>query len=113
MNPMLVAVGLGRYTVNLWGADKGRYLNHPQAKMELYEINGVEEAVIRFPDEKHLLDFLQHLIDSGVPFLDSDYHGGHSVYYIVKDFVKEGILKRNVVRAVWKNGEYRIEAADD
>jgi len=111
MMPSLMVVGIGRKSIELHGEKKDDFLYLPNAR--LYKDHTGEDIIIPFDTEIEWLVFLQRMIDEGVPFFDSDYPDGYSAYFFAKELVREGKLKGRPIRAVWEDGEYRIEDADD
>ncbi len=111
MRISLQVVSIGENSVGLLGDKTRDYLYLPNA--ELYSTHVDERLSVSFPSEKEMMSFLQKLINEGVPFFDSDYPDGYSAYFFAKELVQEGQLTGSVLRAVWEDGEYRIEDADD
>ena len=112
MSIPLQVVDIGLRAVNLSGERKSSFISYNDAT-EVYRIRDKEELLIRFKTEAELEVFLQRMIDEEVPFLDSYYQDGYSAYFFARELVDEGKLKGHIVRSVWKDGEYRIEDADD
>lgn len=89
--------------VDIVGEDKKKYFSFSTVK--LFKINNIEILSIRFPTELEGRNFIQKMIDDGVPFIDAE---RTYAYSDVMEFISEGKLHGKPVRSIWKNGEYVI-----
>lgn len=105
MTPQLQVVSVAHdlKSISLTGDEKSKYLSHPGAR--LYKIHVRESLLIRFPTVLEGRDFIQKMIDDGVPFIDAE---RTYAYSDVMEFISEGKLHGKPVRSIWKNGEYVI-----
>ena len=108
MTVQLQVVGIGDKSINLLGDKKNEYLSLANSKK--YNTKAGEELIIRFNTEGEQLSFLQNLIDKGVPFFETFYPDGYSAYFFAKEFIKDDKLKGNLIKSIWKNGEYEVIA---
>lgn len=107
MIPFLQVVSISNNLkgISLIGDVEEKYLNYPGSMP--YRIHVMEGVLIRFYTEIEGVEFIQKMIDDGVPFLDSE----RSYAYVdVLDFIADGRLRGRPVRSIWKNGEYVIES---
>ncbi len=106
MTPLLQVSGIAHNlkAATLQGEYIKKYASYKNAKF--YTINSIELMTIRFSTEQEGKEFIQILIDDGVPFLDAE---RTYAYSDVMDFIRDGRLHGNPVRSTWKDGKYTIQ----